>query len=195
MSLRSSAYSWGSVAKLLHWMMACGVLAAIACGIAMGWFLDSNIGLKFRVYQIHKSLGFLLLCLAIVRLGWRLSADETPALPDGMKPHERLLAEAVHVALYICLIAQPLLGWAGASASPLNIPTVVFGWFTLPRLIAANAKAEAWLNGTHLVVGWLMTGIIGLHIAGALYHHVFLKDGTLNRMLPHLRQHRKGSMR
>lgn len=179
---------WGLVAKLLHWIMAAGIAVMIACGIAMGWFLDGNIGLKFSVYQFHKSLGFILFCIAVLRLIWRITAADRPGPIASTRPHERWLAEVVHIGLYTCLIVQPLIGWAAASASPLNIPTVVFGLFTLPRLGRADAELEHLLNTAHDLVACALVGLLTLHAAAALWHHFIRRDETLLRMLPRSRR-------
>lgn len=142
MAFRSTREDWGTVAKTLHWAMAIGVLTMLACGVAMVWFLDGSLGLRFSVYQFHKSLGFVLLCLAAVRLSWRLVSVEKPVLPPDMKPYEHWLAAAVHAGLYVCLSALPLVGWAAASASPLIIPTTVFGFFTLPGSSARTLRSN-----------------------------------------------------
>jgi len=184
MAFRSTREDWGTVAKTLHWAMAIGVLTMLACGVAMVWFLDGSLRLKFSVYQFHKSLGFVLLCLAAVRLSWRLVSVEKPILPPGLKPHEHWLAAAVHTGLYVCLCALPLVGWGAASASPLNIPTTVFGLFTLPRLVGPNAAVEHILIEAHTFLAWSLTGLFVLHVGGALWHHVVRRDDALRRMLP-----------
>jgi cytochrome b561 len=188
MGVRSSTDDWGAVAKILHWAMAIGILTMIGCGVAMHWFLDGDIGLKFAVYQFHKSLGFTMLCLAGMRLAWRLAARETPRPLDGITPAQRRLAEAVHIGLYGCLVAQPLIGWLLASASPLNIPTIVFGLFTLPRLVPGDPVLESRFAVAHSLVGWTLVGLLTLHLAGAVWHHFVLRDDTLRRMAPRMRR-------
>lgn len=175
---------WDAVAKILHWTMALGIAAMFACGIAMDHFLDGNLALKFSVYQFHKSLGFVLLCLAVVRLLWRRTSPNRPQPAVLTKPHERWLADAVHMALYASLIALPLIGWAAASASPLNIPTVVFGLFTLPRLGHADRDLELVFKDAHRFVAMALLGLLTLHVAAALWHHFIRRDNTLLRMLP-----------
>lgn len=182
MAARSSVNDWGTVAKFLHWTMALGILTMIGCGIAMHWLLDRNVVLKFAVYQFHKSLGFLLLCLAVLRIAWRLTANEMPTLPNGTPGWRRWFAGAVHVGLYICLIVQPLIGWIVASASPLNIPTIVFGLFTLPRLGLGDVFLETWSALAHSIVGYALTALIAVHVAGAGWHHLVERDDTLRRM-------------
>ncbi len=184
MAFRANREDWGSVAKLLHWVMAVGILVMIGCGIAMARLLNGNIGLKFAVYQFHKSLGVVLLCAAVLRLAWRVTSADRPDHALSMRPLERWMAEVTHIGLYTCLIVQPLIGWAAASASPLNIPTVIFGLFTLPRLAHANPWLERLLNTAHGLVAYCLMALLTLHAAAALWHHFIRRDETLFRILP-----------
>lgn len=188
MTVRIRREDWGPIAKVLHWVMAAGIAAMFVCGIAMVRFLGNDIGLKFAVYQFHKSLGFMLLCLAVLRLVWRITSADRPEPVDPIKPFERRLADLVHMGLYASLIVQPLIGWAAASASPLNIPTVIFGLFTLPRLGHANPGLELLFNTAHGLVAFVLLGLLTLHIAAALWHHFIRRDKTLLRMLPRSRR-------
>lgn len=70
------------------------------------------------------------------------------------------------------------------SASPLNIPTVMFGLFTLPRLGKADAGLEGLFSTLHGFVAWCLSGFLMLHVAEALWHHFVRRDETLLRMLP-----------
>jgi cytochrome b561 len=78
------------------------------------------------------------------------------------------------------MLFMPLSGWAFSSAA--NRPVVFFG-LTLPA-ISADKELGSFLHTAHEVVGWALPLIVGLHVAGALKHHVFDKDITLRRMLP-----------
>src|SRR5438105_15958414 len=51
---------------------------------------------------------------------WRM-ANSPPALPDGMRPWERRLARALHLGLYVLILAMIASGWLMVSASQLPI--------------------------------------------------------------------------
>lgn len=184
MTARANREDWGPVAKILHWAMAVGITVMFVCGIAMACSLNGNVGLKFSVYQFHKSLGLALLCVALLRLIRRIGSADRPDPADQPKSFERGLAKVVHIGLYVCLIAQPLIGWAAVSASPLNIPTVIFGLFAVPPLGHADADLEKLLNTTHGLVACALLALLMLHGAAALWHHFVVRDETLLRMLP-----------
>jgi cytochrome b561 len=132
---------------------------------------------------LHKSLGFLLLALVLLRMGWRLG-NPPPELPRSVPLLERRVAPLVHFALYALQLAVPLTGWALVSVSVLAIPSVPFDLFVMPNLpLAMSEPAERFWSATH---GWLayagMT-LVALHMAAALRHHFWLRDAVLVRIL------------
>lgn len=75
------------------------------------------------------------------------------------------------------------------SLSPFNIPSVLYGFAPWPHLPLAPllpdaAAAEGVLKLVHACGAWLMTALLGLHVAAALRHHLILRDDVLRRMLP-----------
>ncbi|MGZ5985173.1 MAG: cytochrome b [Caulobacteraceae bacterium] len=177
-------------AILLHWLMAGLVVANGAYGLAMG----GSSGLaKFSMFQMHKSLGVLLLVLVLIRLAWRFGHAPPPAVGAAW---ERRLASVVHGALYGLLLLMPLLGWVAVSASPLSLPTLLFrgygfpglpwphipflGGLPLPQKIAIEHAAET----AHGVSAWVLAGLVTLHVVGALKHQFIDREPILARMAP-----------
>jgi cytochrome b561 len=184
---------YDTVAILLHWLVAVGVVAQIAIGLAMTQ-LPLTPARQFPLYQLHKSIGITVLAVVLFRVAWRLT-HRPPPLPDTMPRVERRFASAAHLALYGLLVGLPLTGWAVVSASPYNIPTVLYGlvpWPHLPVLSTLHDKApvEAVLATIHAFGGWFLAALIGVHAAAALRHHLLLHDAVLWRMLPLLRRPR-----
>ncbi|KMO43454.1 cytochrome B561 [Methylobacterium variabile] len=175
------------VAIGLHWLIALGILALLGIGLAMtrGSLPPME---RFALYQWHKSVGLTVLVLMAIRLAWRLF-HRPPPLPETMPKAERRAAGAAHLALYGLLVAMPLVGWAMVSASPYNIPTVLYGvipWPHLPVLpeLPNKAAVEGALKLAHSYGAWLLIALLLLHIGAALRHHLVLRDDTLWRMLP-----------
>ena len=194
MGLRNTDRRYGLVAMTLHWSMALLLVVMIVFGIRMvevqrelaatGNFDLTVFGLNiFAAYQLHKSFGFLLFVLVLVRLGWKL-VNPHPALPPGMPRHEIALAQFTHVALYALMLGIPVVGWLTASASPYEIDTVIFGLFTLPHPLAADGDLERLLSTIHFYMAMALLGVLALHVAGALKHHFVSRDDVLRRMLP-----------
>lgn len=183
----SSSLRYDGVAMFLHWLTALAVLGLIAMGLIMT-DLPRGSALQFSLFQLHKSVGVTVLMLTLLRLAWRL-AHRPPALPSEMPAWEKLAAHAGHLGLYALLFGLPLSGWATVSASPFNIPTVLYGvipWPHLPVLSTLSNKkpvAEA-LGGLHSAAAWILIALLVVHAGAALRHHFLLKDDVLRRMLP-----------
>ena len=177
------------VAILLHWLIAIAIVTIATLGLVM-----VNVKLapvwQFRLYQWHKSVGITILLLAVLRLLWRLS-HRPPPLPADMPRIERQAAESTHVLLYGLMLGLPLVGWALVSASPYNIPTVLYGvlpWPHLPVLphLSNKAAVEGVLKLVHAYGAFVLIGLVALHAAAALRHHLVIRDDVLRRMIPGL---------
>ncbi|MFA7276971.1 MAG: cytochrome b [Pseudobdellovibrionaceae bacterium] len=181
------------VAIILHWLMAFLIVVMIIVGLIMGEDEIIPASLRFTVYQIHKSVGLTVLVLTFFRIYWRLS-HPVPPLPDTMKPHEKMLAHAAHIGLYLLMLGLPLTGWALVSASPRNIPTMWFGLFEWPHLPilpdVENKKEVSHMFGeVHEVLANGAIALILLHVAAALKHQLVDKDDILARMAPWVKKH------
>lgn len=164
------------VARALHWVIAFVVLPAVPLGIVMqglpaGFWMDA-------AFDLHRSLGALLLVLMPVRLVWRLTHRPPPPLP--MPRYQAAAAWMVHAALYLTLLVMPWLGWWGTSA--YGAPITVFWLFELPPLVAKDAAQARILLGLHSVIGWLVALLVCLHIGAALYHMWWVKDALIRRI-------------
>ncbi len=178
-----------SVAIALHWVIALGIVAMLAMGLAMT-HVKLTPFTQFKLYQLHKSIGITILLAAALRLLWRVT-HRPPALPDGMPGWEKGAAEGTHLLFYILMIGMPLVGWALVSAAPLNIPTVLYGvipWPHIPIFAQWHIKAQAApvLARIHAYGGYALIGFLLLHAGAALRHHFVLRDDVLRRMIPGL---------
>lgn len=180
---------YSGFAKLLHWLIALVIAGMVGLGVYMT-DVQGDFQYKLWLYQLHKSFGVTLFALVLIRLVWR-QISPPPAMPSDMPAWERQSAKAAHAALYILMLAIPLSGWARVSASPLSVPTEIFGLFTLPHIpwlasLPTETK-EAWepiFQGTHETLAWTLVGLVLLHAAAALRHAFILKDDVMQRMLP-----------
>ena len=174
---------YGTVAMLLHWLIAFAIISLLIVGKYMHGLPDNDPN-KFALYQMHKSFGITVLALTVVRILWRFT-NKVPPLPDGMPAWQRWGAHASHVLLYVLMLAIPLSGWAMVSASPLGIPTLWFGLAEVPNLpITPGEEAHEGLEETHELLGNLMILLLLAHVAAALKHHFWDRDTVFRRMLP-----------
>lgn len=187
MPSRQDTTRYTAVAMILHWVMAAGVIALAVIGLVMTHAKLPPLQL-FQLYQLHKSIGITILLAAFLRIAWRV-IHRPPALPQDMPPLERAAAAAGHLLLYVLLFALPITGWMLVSASALNIPTVLYGlvpWPHLPVLSTLQNKApvETVLKLVHAWGAYALIGLVVIHSAAALRHHIVKRDDVLLRMLP-----------
>jgi cytochrome b561 len=170
---------YGAIARALHWIIA----ALIVVQYVLINLAEDNPSKMQQLALLarHKSVGMTVLMLAVVRLIWR-SINPPPPLPATMKPYERIVAKATHVAFYGLLFALPLAGWLMSSARGYTVSW--FGWFSWPNLIAQDKGNFETLKQVHEALAAVLFFLAILHIAAALKHHFWDKDDVLRRMLP-----------
>lgn len=189
MASRGRVLRYGSVAILLHWLIAALVIANLCIGEYFG-DLPKGDPLLFALVQFHKSVGLTVLVLSIARLAWRLG-HPAPPLPASMNPVLRVLARTTHVLLYVLIITIPISGWAMVSASPLGLPTMYFGFFRWPELPVLSHLTRAQkmplrhdLMAVHGTLATFAIVLVSIHVLAALYHQFVRRDDILRRMLP-----------
>jgi cytochrome b561 len=126
------------------------------------------------------SLGVVVLALTVLRLSWRIAAQQPDPIPGA--PLVQLAARAMHLTLYAALVAVPVAGMMLMWAKGRSVG--VFGFFTLPPLIDPDRGLAEALEDVHAVAANLILILAGVHAAAAVVHHVVLKDGAIARMLP-----------
>ncbi len=177
--LRNSAQAYGLIHKAFHWLMAAAIIGMFALGL---WMEDLPLGPeKFSWYGLHKSIGATLIAAVFLRFIWR-QLNAVPTLPESMKWHERMGAHLGHWGLYGLMFILPVSGWLMSSAA--GFPVSVFGWFTLPDLIAADKDLAELLGEAHELLAFAIIGLAAIHASAALMHHFIKKDNVLKRMLP-----------
>lgn len=165
-------------ARILHWLTAIIVIAIIPAGIYMA---DASPGpITNLIYNLHRSFGFLLLPIVLLRLAYRLFMPP-PKLPPDIPPFQQFVAHATHWALYALLIIQPVVGWIATSA--YRAPITIFWLFELPPIWPQDRAFSEDLFEVHSVIGFAIGALALAHIGAALYHHFIRKDDVLLRMM------------
>jgi|APCry1669190156_1035279.scaffolds.fasta_scaffold47445_2 cytochrome b561 len=170
---------YSPVAKTFHWVSALCILAVLP----LGWVLDKlpDGPLQSQLFDLHRSLGVLILALGAMRLAAR-HIWGAPAPYSELTRFERISSIAVHHTLYLLLIITPLIGWAMMSAYRAEVP--VFGLFNLMPILPENRHVYEILSPIHHVLAYGMAVLILLHAGGGLAHHFIKRDGVLMRMWP-----------
>lgn len=145
----------------LHWVIFALLIPQFILHdwIAEAWDIRMDGG-TFSFHPLiaaHVFGGLLILALALWRLQVRLTRGVPPP-PAEEDPKLQLVAKAVHIGLYAVLIFMPI---GGAVA-----------WFGGVELAAEG----------HEMMKFVLLGLFGLHVAGALYQQFVLKTNMMARM-------------
>lgn len=180
MSLKNPVDRWGAVSKFLHWTILVLLLALAVIGLSLDSLPKSPR--YIWVFDLHKSLGLTVLALGTLRLAWRLYAGAPKPLA-GIPRWQLWFAGVTHWLLYALTLAIPLSGWLFDSAGGLR-PLRWFGLFELPKLVGPNSGLREIARDAHEWLFWALAVLVLVHAGAALYHHYFVGDNTLRRMLP-----------
>ena len=171
---------WGGVSQTFHWLIVLLILTIAIVGLTMVELPKTPK--YFWVYTLHKSLGLIVLTLAVLRLAWRLYAGAPAPVPGTPRWQERV-ASITHWLLYALIFAMPLSGWLYDSSSGLR-PFRWFGLVEVPKLSPPNESVRALSHDAHETLFWVLVFLVAVHAGAALYHHLIRNDATLARMLP-----------
>jgi cytochrome b561 len=168
-----------AASKLLHWLVAACVLTTAPVAIAMVRVAPGPT--QDALYNLHKSLGVLILILMILRLINRLVVGAPVADPE-IEPWQKAVSSIVHTSLYVLLLAMPIVGYFANSVYGASTP--FFGLFSLPPIAGKNEELAKQLFAVHRWAGWVVIVLVLTHVGAALYHYVIRRDNVLQRMLP-----------
>lgn len=179
----SETRGYSRSARVIHWLMAIIMITMIIAGLWMvngPW--DGFPPLRGQLFDYHRGMGIVLLGLVIIRIFIKFTAKPPSPLPSSIPERDRKIAGRVHFIFYAALILMPLVGWYATNAWGVK-KISVFGLFDLPTLVEKNRPLGDQLLAIHGYIGFIIAGLIVLHIAAALRHHFIKKDGVLMRML------------
>jgi len=170
---------YSAVAIALHWIGA----LLIFCGFGLGLYMT---GLefspaKFRYYAWHKWIGITVFLVTAARLAWRVGTPPPP-FPLAMPAWQVRAARGNHALLYALMMAIPVSGWLYSSATGVSV--VYLGLLPLPNLVAKDKAMAGLLLTVHQTLNFTLAIAVLLHVAAALWHQWFDRDGVLARILP-----------
>ncbi|MHA2716923.1 cytochrome b [Vibrio owensii] len=173
--LNKKPLTWQTI--ILHWITGLAFIGVFALGLYMVDLPRSPE--KFEWYGIHKSLGAIILVVALIRLVWRLKEGALPPA-SKMPAWQDKAAKAVHGILLLATLAMPISGIAMSAGGGRAVD--IFGW-----VIIAEGPETPWLqeigSTIHHSAVEILIAVFVLHVAGAIKHQVVDKDGTISRML------------
>ena len=161
---------YSAIQIALHW----GVFALVIVQLLTGGMMSEYFRALMRAEDgrpimgnavWHFVGGALVLGLGLIRLIVRMMRGVPPDSPASPS-WDRTLAHLTHYALYAAFFALPLTGLAA-----YLIPSRDFG-------------------EVHETLATVLLVLIGLHLLGALYHQLLLKDRLIRRMMVPVRPER-----
>jgi cytochrome b561 len=159
----------------LHWILAVLIIAALALGALVMVKIPNNDPMKLEALRSHMGGGVAILLLMLARLFIR-TRTRRPAAASTGNPALDWLAWASHRLFYPAVIGMAVSGLIMALQTGLPA-FVLTGQGHLP--------ADFWvfpIRTVHYLFSRLLMTLIAMHVAGALYHTLILKDGLLRRM-------------
>jgi cytochrome b561 len=170
---------WSAAQRLLHWATAVLVIGGFVVAFVMVALPLRELLLKFTLYQVHKSIGLVVLLSVLARLLLR-AAHGRPA-PETVPRWQAQAAAVGHGVLYLLLLAVPALGYCVASTAPLRIPTRFLGLIALPDAFGPDPALFAVLRPLHRALAIALVVLAAGHAAMAVYHHL-RRRAVLRRM-------------
>jgi len=175
--LKNTTDSFGLIARFFHWIVFLMVIGVIIGG-EIAADMPNGPG-KAEMIGMHKSFGFTILILVLLRLLWRLINPRPRDL--GTSSFQNQIGHSMHIFLYSLLLAQPAIGMLMSQA--FGKPVSPFGMFNMPIFINENIRLGKMLLEIHETL-WVVLAIsVGIHAAAALKHHFIEKNRTLMRMI------------
>jgi len=171
------------LARVFHWLTVLLLAAQFPVGLYMVyrgpgqniWDATTN-----TLYSGHKLVGVVILALVVLRLLYRLIAS-APAPEPTLTGWHKAISALNHWSMYLLLVVVPVLGYLAICYFPaLNI----FGVFSFPAIVAPDKTMYEQVIDWHATGAGALAGLVGLHVAAALYHHFIRRDNVLARMLP-----------
>jgi cytochrome b561 len=169
---------YGLIAIFFHWLTAALILT--------NWLLPHLAAFMARtdaprVIALHRSIGATVLVLVLLRAAWRF-VSPPPSLPGGTAVVVRVAAHLGHAALYLLMIAVPVLGilFTWASGRALS----VWGVVELAPPAWVDPDLHDTFRSLHETCANAILWLIGFHVLAVLVHHHVFKDRLLDRMLP-----------
>ncbi len=167
--------------RFLHVIVALSMIAMLAVGI----YMEENEA--WGLYPIHKSIGVIVLVVALIRVSIRVS-EGWPEEIVKVSKGQAFLARLIHWILITSTLLFPISGIMMSGAGGNGV--AVFGLELMAsnydpvtqKAVVVNEFIAGLGHQIHGAIVWVVIGAIVLHIAGALKHHFVDKDETLTRM-------------
>ena len=164
----------------LHWAIAALVSYSFWVGPGVYGLDPSEKSLKMAV---HGAIGGVIFVLMLIRLWLRIKAG-TPAKIPRTPVFIQYSARFLHWTFYILLVLQPIIGALTAAFIDYNV--VLFGVLNISGFTHANMELSDAFHAVHTNITIALYWLIYVHVAAALAHILFWRDGVFSSMTPRI---------
>jgi cytochrome b561 len=159
----------------LHWLIALMVFGNLYVGL---FVFHSRSTPASRMFYLggHIAAGSLILILMVIRFFVRVKTPK-PAQADSGSAFLDAIAVLVHYSLYVFVILITITGMLMALQA--NLFPSIFLHQGFPDL---RAIFRSPLLMIHLLIAFVLSGLLLLHIGAALFHQFIRRDNLFGRM-------------
>lgn len=160
---------YGRGAATLHWVSAILIIAMLVQGFFMTKLEDGDS--KTLLYQLHVTLGYLVLILSVIRVIWAMR-DRRPDPPE-MPGSEYLAYKGIHVLLVLGSVVTAISGillLLGSDITPIA-----------PAVAPGDVDRSLPIRNAHFVFAIGMLILLVAHVGGVVMYQRRV-GRTLSRM-------------
>lgn len=161
--VRNDATQFGKASRGFHWVIAVLMFCLVPIGLFMA-ILPAASPERAGFVGAHQSLGLTVLVLAIGRIGWLIASPAPPSL-SGLTDAERRAAHAVHILLYVALLAFPVSGYLISQASSVDFYGLAIPSIDRAAPVGVGLAVHDWLLPS------LFYAVLLLHLGAVLKRH------------------------
>ena len=158
---------YSNTAVAFHWTVAVLVLLQAYLGFRFG--LSEPGPARDEVFLWHKTVGVVILVLALARLAYRLK-NPPPPFPPELASWERAAAVWNHRLFYILLIAMPIVGFVAVSGYANGPTTPLLGGIEVPVISGVSRETGDLAGEVHEIAAFVLVALLLAHLGAALKH-------------------------
>jgi cytochrome b561 len=172
---------YSNTAVALHWITV--VLVLLQAYLGFTFALSGPGPARDGIFIWHKTIGIVILLVALARLAYRLK-NPPPPFPPELSAWERVAAVWNHRMFYALLIAMPIVGFVAVSGYASGPTTPLLGGIEVPVIPGISKDIGDVAGEVHELAAYLLVALIVLHVAAALKHQFVDKWRGSARMPP-----------
>lgn len=187
MQLRNTNLRYGGVTKFFHWLVFLLFLNQYIVARAMLNVEGAETAFGYTqgpLYNWHKSIGIILLGIALLRFAWRRT-NKLPEWAESLSERQHIFIHWMERLLYFCMFLMPISGYIFVMAGGFGID--FFSSYQFPNPIGKIEWLGELAGEVHKWTGYGLLVLLAAHIGFVFWHQLRTRDGYLKRMLPFTR--------